>query len=153
MRYAIIKDGVVENVIAWDGEAAYDPGEGFEAVRTDDAQIGWTYDGEAFTPPVPAPSEAKALMPVSFWLLRLSVDEMKDFKKLDLQQKALTVDDYDDPAKEGIVSWAVFMEHFNRLTNEIDLAHPLVQQGVGLFGILAGLSQERVGELLTPPAA
>lgn len=102
-------------------------------------------------PPIAAVSATKALMPVSFWMLRLTNDEMKAFKKLDLQQKALTVEDYDDPLKEGIVQWSVFMEHFNRLTTEIDLNHITTRQGLNLFGWLAGIDSVRIEELLSPP--
>lgn len=51
MRYAIVKDGVVVNVILWDGEDDYAP-DGL-AVQSDEAGIGWTYDGELHAPEPP----------------------------------------------------------------------------------------------------
>lgn len=52
MRIALIREGVVENVIeAGDG---FTPGEGLVAVSTETAGPGWRYDGEAFFPPDPA---------------------------------------------------------------------------------------------------
>lgn len=54
MRMALIRDGVVENVI----EAAEDfRGEdGARAVPAKDAGPGWTYDGERFSPPQDSPA-------------------------------------------------------------------------------------------------
>jgi hypothetical protein len=40
MRYAVIQGGVVVNVILWDGETPYDPGEGATLVQSDTLQIG-----------------------------------------------------------------------------------------------------------------
>lgn len=63
MRYAIVHDGTVENVVLWDGEADWTAPEGCDLVALSDDQrvgAGDTYDGEAFTaaPAVaPVPSE------------------------------------------------------------------------------------------------
>jgi len=55
MRYAIIKDGVVVNVILWDGQAEWQPPEGATLVNVDDIIFGpgYLYDGETFTDPSP----------------------------------------------------------------------------------------------------
>ncbi|EKS6745954.1 tail fiber assembly protein [Enterobacter kobei] len=56
-NYALIKNGVVENVVIWDGEG--DIFDDYTAVKLDGltAGIGWTYDGEQFTaPPEPEPT-------------------------------------------------------------------------------------------------
>lgn len=55
MRYAIINDGVVENVIL------AQPGftlPGKTLVPTDTAGPGWTWDGTTFSPPEPPPPPA-----------------------------------------------------------------------------------------------
>lgn len=46
MRYALVKDGIVQNVILWDGAAPYTPPDGCEAVADPDAEarIGLGYD-------------------------------------------------------------------------------------------------------------
>ena len=57
-NYAVVKDGVVENIIVWDGQAAFSV-EGAELVEaTDNARIGGTYDGSFHyvEPPVPEPT-------------------------------------------------------------------------------------------------
>lgn len=56
-RYVITDAlGAVVNVTEWDGVTEWTPGEGLTAVQSDEAQIGWTYDGETFAPPPPEPS-------------------------------------------------------------------------------------------------
>ena len=40
MRYVIIRDGVVENIILWDGSAEWEPPEGTTAQQSDTLQIG-----------------------------------------------------------------------------------------------------------------
>ena len=49
MRIAIIRDGVVLNVIIADED--FVPDEGYVAVETDIAGPGWSYDGTDFTEP------------------------------------------------------------------------------------------------------
>lgn len=58
MNYALvnIETGSVESVVIWDGESDWAPPEGFEAIQSDEAGIGWTYvDGEFVAPPAPQP--------------------------------------------------------------------------------------------------
>lgn len=50
-NYALIKNSIVENVVVWDGSGnIFDD---YITVNIGDipAGIGWTYDGEVFTPP------------------------------------------------------------------------------------------------------
>jgi hypothetical protein len=58
-NYAIVKDGIVKNVVIWNGDKAYDV-EGETLVEaTADTQIGGTYDG-AFHYVEPIPPEPTA---------------------------------------------------------------------------------------------
>lgn len=62
--YAVVNQstGIVENIVDWDGVTEWSPGEGFIAVETEIAQIGWTYANDVLSaPPVPAPSAAEIL--------------------------------------------------------------------------------------------
>ena len=58
-NYAVVKDGVVENIIVWDGVAEFSV-EGSELIEaTADARIGGSWDGKVFTfvePPAPEPT-------------------------------------------------------------------------------------------------
>jgi hypothetical protein len=58
-RYAVVRDGLVRNMIVWDGvkELSIPNSELIEA--TDDARIGGSWDGNVFTfisPPSPEPT-------------------------------------------------------------------------------------------------
>jgi len=56
MKYAIVKDGVVVNVIEYEEQPSTPP-PGFEdghvAVQSDNVSIGWTYANGTFTNPNP----------------------------------------------------------------------------------------------------
>ena len=44
-NYAVVKDGVVESIVVWDGQTTFSV-EGSELIKaTDDARVGGTYDG------------------------------------------------------------------------------------------------------------
>lgn len=55
MRYAIIVDGIIANIILWDGNTEnWQPEEGVDAVlipEDTDARIGGTYADGVFSPP------------------------------------------------------------------------------------------------------
>lgn len=56
--YAIIDltTNIVTNVALWDGVTEWDPGEGFIAIQSNTAQMGWTYkEGQFIAPPVAPP--------------------------------------------------------------------------------------------------
>ncbi len=58
-RYAIVQDGVVEQITLWDAVAApgWNPPKGTQAVLCpDDLHLGATWDGQAFTNPTQKPS-------------------------------------------------------------------------------------------------
>ena len=56
-KYAIVKNGVVVNVIEYEAQPSTPP-PGFEAgyvaIQTDHVSIGWTYANNQFTDPNPA---------------------------------------------------------------------------------------------------
>ena len=56
-RYAVVKDGIVKNVIIWNGDKAYDVEGEILVEATADTQIGGSWDGNVFTfvEPDPAP--------------------------------------------------------------------------------------------------
>lgn len=67
MRYAIVRDDVVENVILWDGEESFESPDGCELVAVDDdVSIGWTLVDETWTAPdapePPIPTEDGAVV-------------------------------------------------------------------------------------------
>ena len=56
-RYAVVRDGVVENVVVWNGdEAEWQPPEGTQAVLIPEGvnvAAGYTYDGRNFNGKTP----------------------------------------------------------------------------------------------------
>lgn len=68
-NYALIKNGIVDNVILWDGLAGYTP-DGTPVDITSVTPVpnkGWTYDGTIFTNPNP-PVVVTPPTPPSDWL-------------------------------------------------------------------------------------
>jgi hypothetical protein len=84
--YAVVRGGVVENMVVWDGETPFTP-IGCEVIEaTSDARIGGSWNGNVFTfvePPVPEPTaeqtahaENKANAKSKLAALGLSEDEI-----------------------------------------------------------------------------
>ena len=56
IRYAMIRNGVVEQISLWDGDlAVWQPSEEIVCIPApDEVDRDWTWDGENWAPPVPA---------------------------------------------------------------------------------------------------
>ena len=55
-NYAVVKDGVVENIIVWDGVAAFSAPDSELIETTADTRVGGTYDGAFhYVEPDPGP--------------------------------------------------------------------------------------------------
>ena len=58
-HYAVVKNGVVENMVVWDGVAEFSVPDAELIEATADARIGGSWDGNVFTfvePPHPEPT-------------------------------------------------------------------------------------------------
>lgn len=52
MRWALVENGTVTNVVEWDGSTAYALSDQLvDLTGHDDVGIGWTYDGSTFAEP------------------------------------------------------------------------------------------------------
>lgn len=70
-RFAIIEDGIVDNIVIADAEFAQEQG---WLVAPGDVEIGWTHDGEAFAAPVVSAEERRAaIRPVTMRQARLAL--------------------------------------------------------------------------------
>ena len=58
-KYAIVKNGVVQNIVLWDGAPEYTP-DGKLIEATSDARVGGSWDGNVFTFVEPTPIEPTA---------------------------------------------------------------------------------------------
>lgn len=60
-RYVIVAQGAVVSVALWDGESEWPLEDGLTAIRSDTAEVGWTYASGSFTAPetpvAPDPTE------------------------------------------------------------------------------------------------
>jgi hypothetical protein len=57
-RYAIVKNGVVENVIEYEAQPTTPPSgfeEGYEAIQSDVVGLGWLYQNNEFIDSTPKP--------------------------------------------------------------------------------------------------
>ncbi|MEE9653898.1 hypothetical protein V4836_06960 [Kluyvera ascorbata] len=54
MRYAVVDNGNVINIVEWDGVTEWKPNSGYPIQINDDVGIGWSYENNVFTAP---PSE------------------------------------------------------------------------------------------------
>lgn len=159
MDYFILFHGVVDTTttILPEHLADFDLGPGYTLVeittelREQGVTMGWRLDGTTWSPPVSTSPQAD-LVSLAHWFLRLSNDEVKAFNKLNVQRKTLltTAEAFDDPQLQWLVYWDIFMTHFERLTNDIDLTHPSTIQGLQIFAALVGMTEERLDELLLP---
>lgn len=53
-KYALINNqNIVDNIILWDGETAWNPPSGLQPLNVENIEcdIGWVYDGSVFTAP------------------------------------------------------------------------------------------------------
>ncbi len=61
MKYAVVKDGIVKNVIEWDGRELLVGLTGADFIRSDTAGIGDRYENGAFVAPELTPEEIAAI--------------------------------------------------------------------------------------------
>ena len=59
-NYAVVKNGVVENMVVWDGVTEFSVVDSELIEATEDARIGGSWDGNVFTFVEPTPPEPTA---------------------------------------------------------------------------------------------
>ena len=65
MRYAIIRNGVVEQIILWDGVNDWRPPSGTELIQCDDTvNLGDLYGGKKFSKPIVSAKVASEIIEV-----------------------------------------------------------------------------------------
>ena len=97
--YAVVKDGVVINMVVWDGVTEWQPAEGFAVPAHDYVGIGWRYEDEKFIDPN-AP-----VQPDNGEILNAKMAEMADQLRVDVERmnlaylSAIVVGGADEDAK------------------------------------------------------
>lgn len=99
MKYAVVKDGTVLNIVEWDGEQNWQPAEGDAVLVEQTTGIGWSFDGTAFSaPPVPEKSKEELISEAGQTKMSLlsNADSVTDYWRTEL---ALGIIDDTDKAK------------------------------------------------------
>ncbi len=147
MRYALIRDGIVENIILWDGEAPLDLPEDVSAIDTEEAGVGWTWNSEdGFAPPAVSTGPVR-ITKADFQRL-LTPQERYGINALRKQIATLAVADYADPANALLVAAEDVLLAFEQPAEFIELDHPDTYAGLMLFSYLGILTEARVNEIV-----
>ena len=62
MNYAVIENGVVNNIAVWDGESAWQPTNALVIPVSDNVRIGWFYDKGKLSSPTQPPKTHDELL-------------------------------------------------------------------------------------------
>lgn len=79
MRYALVQDGVIVDVVIWNGDPSWSPPEGvelFQLAPEVPTGVGWAWDG-APVPPSPAPEQPAPSVADRLAAAGVSLDELK----------------------------------------------------------------------------
>ncbi len=114
--YAVVKDGIVINIVVWDGETEWQPDEGY-AVKTDGSVgIGWLYDGETFTPPPVAPPSHAQLV--------AAAEQEKQYRltvannQIAPLQDAVDLDMATEQEEADLLAWKKYRIQVNRVNTD-----------------------------------
>jgi hypothetical protein len=141
MNYALIKNGLVEQVIVSDAEFAQSIARKWDAVTPaiEGCAIGWAWDGEAFTPPAPPPAPEPTTEPRH--ITRLA------FLNRFTDAEAISIDLASIGATEQAAGLRRYMNKVNAATF-IDLARPDTRAGVQALEAGGVLAAGRAAEIL-----
>lgn len=83
MQYAIIKDGVVSNVVLWDGKAEWSGADTITVVNISDISpfpgIGWYFNGTDFTAPPEPEKNKEELITEAKYQKQAYIDRANDY--------------------------------------------------------------------------
>lgn len=139
MRYAIVSDGIVADVVEWDGATPWTPPDGTTLQQLGDspAGSGWTFDGSAFAPPEPVVSPPRPLTPREF-MDRFTDDELDGIQLAVLNGEGMV----------QIVAMRAQRRLFTQL--EVRLDHPDTLTLLGALSQVGLLAAERIPQILEP---
>ncbi|EOW5466661.1 tail fiber assembly protein [Escherichia coli O141,141ab,141ac:H43] len=129
-NYAVVVNGVVANVVVWDGDDEWSPTEG-EAILLDDtdASIGWSYSSGEFHPPLEKEKTQDELIQIATEtknaLLLLASDALGPLQDaVDLQMATPT-------ESERLIAWKKYRVQLSRIdvSNPNQIVWPEVPKG------------------------
>jgi len=148
MSYALIKDGVVVNVIEASPElvselAGYD-----DVIETKDAMVGWTWGGGVFTPP---PEPRLPADPQRRYVTRLAFrNRFTQPEKAALEMAALDNPQADMSVRSQAAGLRAYMKDVDSATF-IDLDRADTRAGVQMLEAGGLLAAGRAAEILDAP--
>ncbi|MND22306.1 hypothetical protein D3C80_126820 [compost metagenome] len=135
-RYVIADAaGAVVNVTQWDGETEWSPGEGLIVIRSDEAQIGWTYGDGVFTPPPAAEPTGPFRVSKSRFGELFTDDENRTMNLIRWQTGQMDAAERAVPTNPLVYAETMFRK-FDLPAEFIELDLPMVADGLGLLGML-----------------
>lgn len=148
MRYALIRDGEVENVILWDGVAELNLPEDVSAIDCpDEVSPGWLWNNaDGFSAPASAQGPNRVTK-ADFQRLLLPAERYA-INALRKTISGLTVADYSNPDNGLILAAEDVLLAFEQPAEFIELNHPDTFAGLTLFSYLGILSSERVAAII-----
>ncbi|MER5005930.1 tail fiber assembly protein [Atlantibacter hermannii] len=114
--YAVVKDGIVINIVVWDGETEWQPDEGYAVKADGSVGIGWLYDGETFTPPPVAPPSHAQLV--------AAAEQEKQYRltvannQIAPLQDAVDLDMATEQEEADLLAWKKYRIQVNRVNTD-----------------------------------
>ena len=89
-NYAVVKDGVVENMIVWDGVTEFSVPDSELIEATSDSRIGGSWDGNVFTFVEPPPREPTAEQVAAAEVRASAIEKLKALGLNDAEIASIT---------------------------------------------------------------
>lgn len=139
--FAILADGAVENVVVGEWPGGIDVTEVFPLPG-----IGWTYDGETFTPPaavdLPPSLDAPRIITQRAFRGRMTIAELVGIEIASLDDPAVALEQ-----RKQAATLRVLLETLRSATF-VDLDFADTRMGLQMIGQFGLLTSERVAEIL-----
>lgn len=131
MKYALVKNDAVTNVVVWDGETPVDFGDGFNPVALDDDQIvdiGYRYENGGFSKPPMSDEDiaAQQVMVVSANLAKKNILMAEAGQNIAVLQDAVDLEMATDEEVAALLLWKKYRVLLSRVNAETsdDIAWP-----------------------------
>lgn len=120
--YAVVKNGIVENVILWDGESEWSPDNGVAIIADSGVGIGWSYANGVFTPPPPPPPTPEDI--ASKNLSTAQSEYNYATKSINALNEQIADSDYngttEEAVKDELYAWTEYRKQLRAYINEGD---------------------------------
>ncbi|MFH2226045.1 tail fiber assembly protein [Enterobacter kobei] len=116
--YALVKDGVVENTVIWDGEGdLFSDYQVIELSEDESAGPGWSYDGTEFYPPVEPEKSHEELVAEAEQQKEALLSEAQT--TISLWQTELQLGIISDEDKASLIAWMQYIKALQAVDTSI----------------------------------